>query len=298
MRCAARRNDTPLARSLKNRLLNKAREQNRPFNDLLQQYFNERFLYRLSISQHRRRFVLKGALMLVTLDMPTVRPTRDIDLLGHLANQTDNIHRVFREICLGAEASDDGVWFDPDSIEIVDITKGAAYVGKRVKLTAYLGKACNVLQVDIGFGDVLVSEPQETIFPPLLPEIPAPRLLGYPVEAIVAEKVETMVRHGAANTRMKDFYDVWMLLKDAKDCTSELKQALQATFRRRGTRVPHDIPTAWTPTFAERQSPAWEAFLKRSRLRAPSLKEVVHHMRAFLWPCLQATGKLDAREAD
>lgn len=284
--------DTPQAISIKHRLRNKANEQNRLFNDLLQQYVIERFLYRLSISEYRGIFVLKGALMFVALEMSTMRPTRDIDLLGYTANSPDNISRIFREICVCRVENDDGVYFDPDSIKVVDITKGAAYTGKQVKLKACLGKARIPLQVDIGFGDVLASAPQEMVFPALLPRLPAPRIRGYPVEAIIAEKVEVMLRYGTINTRMKDFYDVWMLTKEIGICEGALKQALRATFRHRGTRIPRDVPVAWTSAFAKEKARAWQAFLKRSRLQAPSLEEVAQQLQSTLWPCLQSIAEI------
>ena len=280
--------ETPLTTSIKARLQNLAREQSRPFNDILQFYIIERFLYRLSRSPFAKRFVLKGALMLVALDVPSLRPTRDIDLLGHTGNDLPSIEDVFRQICVLHVEPNDGVQFDPDSVKAVPIIEKAKYQGVRVHLTAYLGKARIPLQIDIGFGDPLISTPQRIQYPALLPSLPSPELQGYPVENIIAEKVQTMVYLGEVNSRLKDFYDVWVLLQHFPVTGTSLQRALRQTFRSRGTRIPKSIPAAWTERFAAQKQRDWQAFLKRNGLEAPTLSQVIDELRKRLWPQLQA----------
>ncbi len=291
MSCPRQREDTPLTRSVKDRLHNQARAQKRLFNDLLQQYIIERFLYRLSISRYRNRFVLKGALMFVALGGAPLRPTRDIDLLGRGPNQPEPIRLIMQEICALPGEDKDGVWFDPESVTVSRIIEHATYHGLRVRLVAYLGKACVPLQVDVGFGDVLTVQPLKMNFPSTLAGLPAPEIVGYPIEAIIAEKVETMIRRGSANSRMKDFYDVWVLLQKGVRCTPSLAQALETTLRHRGTSIPESVPVAWTADFAAQKGRAWQAFLRRSRLPSLPLPEVVQQLESILWPCFQRLHK-------
>jgi len=287
--CPRRRADTPLSRSIKDRLRNKAEEQRRPFNDLLQQYIIERFLYRLSVSGYQDHFVLKGALMLVARGGASLRPTRDVDLLGYVSNQPKHVRRIIQEICDLPGENEDAVWLDPGSVTVSPITTQSRYSGMRVRLITYLGKACVPLQIDIGFGDVLTDQPRRLSFPLVLAGLPAARIVGYPVEAIIAEKVETMIRLGSANSRMKDFFDVWMLIGREVDCTPALARALEATLHHRGTPVPNSVPIAWTAAFAVQKERDWKAFLRRSRLQAPSLQAVVQRLQEALWPCIQKT---------
>ena len=276
--------ETPLTTSIKARLKNKAREQGRPFNDILQFYIIERFLYRLAQSAYAERFVLKGALVLIALDVPSLRPTRDIDLLGQTKNDLQHIADIFRQICLLQLPVADGVWFDSDSISISPIAENTKYSGARIRLMAYLGKARIPIQIDIGFGDALTSAPQQIRYPCLLTDLPAPQIRGYPVETIIAEKVQTMVALGWLNSRLKDFYDVWVLLENIPPSPAVLRDALERTFNYRGTPIPTTIPVAWTEDFAREKQMAWQAFLSRNGLNAPPLVEVVQRLQALLLP--------------
>src|SRR5262249_51496662 len=171
----------------------------------------ERFLYRLSTTRHRARFVLKGALMLHVWEAPLARATKDIDFLGRLDNSLDNLEGVVREVCT-ADVEPDGMMFDAATVEIERIKEDADYLGVRVRFVGLLGKARVAMQIDVGFGDVVTPGAQDITYPTLL-DFPAPALSGYPRETVIAEKFQAMVYLRTLNSRMKDFYDVWLLAR-------------------------------------------------------------------------------------
>ncbi|RMG12191.1 MAG: nucleotidyl transferase AbiEii/AbiGii toxin family protein, partial [Deltaproteobacteria bacterium] len=235
---------TNLAASVHARLLDRAKAEGRPFNELLQYYAMERFLYRLSRSEHGDRFVLKGALMLQLWGRPVTRATRDIDLLGRGASNVDYLVDVVRS-CLALEVEDDGLRFDPECVTGKEIRLAANYDGVRIRCKAQLGNACVSLQIDVGFGDVITPGAQEIEYPVLL-DFEAPRLLGYTPESAIAEKFQAMVVLDMANTRMKDFLDIWMLAREHEFAGDVLADAVAATFRRRQTPLPESTPLALT----------------------------------------------------
>jgi hypothetical protein len=198
-----------LAASIRQRLLNKARETGRPFNEILQYFAIERFLYRLATSPHADKFVLKGALMFTAWQAPLSRPTRDIDLLGLTNNSIDAIVAMTQTICTQA-VEPDGLTFEPEGVEGERIVEGADYEGVRVRFRGSLGTARITMQLDIGFGDVVIPQPVMVEYPTILP-LSAPRLRGYSRESAIAEKFEAMIKLGILNSRMKDFFDVWLL---------------------------------------------------------------------------------------
>jgi len=279
--------DIGLIASVKARLQNKARESNRPFNDLLQLYGIERFLYRLSCSPYANQFVLKGALMLLTLDIPSFRPTRDIDLLGYTSNNLKNVLRIVREIC-SLDVEPDGITFDLEQCRVYPIKEDADYEGVRVLLQANLGKARIPLQIDIGFADVITPATVEVWYPTLL-SFNAPLLRGYPLETIVAEKLQAMVFLGSINSRMKDFYDLWVLTSQFEFDKQVLCQAILRTFHHRNTAIPSDTPVAFRDEFAAENERQWQAFVQRSRLGqdTPSLLTVVQELRSYFSPYWQ-----------
>ena len=195
--------------SVRQRLLNRARSDRRPFNELLQYFAMERFLYRLSQSAHADRFVLKGALMLQVWRSPDIRPTMDIDLLGRTSNAEDDLMAQLRDI-LAVDVEPDGLAFDADSIRTERITEGANYEGIRIRFPGTLATARIHMQIDAGFGDVVYPAPEAADLPTML-DFPAPRLLCYSRESVIAEKLEATVKLGMLNSRMKDFYDIWLL---------------------------------------------------------------------------------------
>lgn len=198
-----------IAASVRQRLLNRARSDRRPFDEMLQYYAMERFLHRLSLSDHAERFILKGALLLRVWDSPVQRPTMDIDLLGRTSNRTEAVEDLIREI-IGVDVADDGLIFDPSTVRAARITTDAEYEGLRVRFEGRLATARIHMQVDIGFGDAIFPEPAMAELPTVLGD-QAPRLLCYSRESVIAEKTEAMFRHGELNSRMKDFYDIWLL---------------------------------------------------------------------------------------
>lgn len=283
-----------LSASIHQRLLNLAKTQNRPFNEVLQYYAMERFLCRLAQSRHGGTFVLKGALMLRVWQAPVSRPTMDIDLLGRLDNSLENLTQVGREVCL-EKVEPDGLSFDPQTVHAETIAEEADYTGVRLKLRGALGKARVALQVDVGFGDVVYPRPPLTTYPTLL-DLPAPKLHMYSRETAVAEKFEAMVKLGQYNSRMKDFFDIGLLCGQYAFEGRTLAKAIGKTFAHRKTTVTAE-PEAFTDAFA--QAPAkqaqWGAFIRRSRLVSPPAEfaEAVGAVRRFLQPVAEAlaTGK-------
>ena len=274
-----------VAASVRQRLLNEAHASGRPFNELLQYFAMERFLFRLSVSPHGDRFVLKGALMMVTWEISLTRPTRDIDLLGNVANDVDRIVAIVREVCR-QEVEPDGLEFNQDTVMGERIAEEAEYEGVRVRFQGNLDTARVSMQIDVGFGDAVVPSTVTVDYPTLL-DLPAPRIRGYTRESVIAEKFHTMVRKGLLNSRMRDFFDVWVLSQQFDFDADVLAAAIRETFTRRDQGfVP--CPVALTDEFAVDMSKAaqWRGFLRKSRLHgAPSeLVEVVRAIAVFLGP--------------
>lgn len=276
-----------LPKSVHVRLLAIAKASRRPFGELLQSFAMERFLYRLSVSPHASKFVLKGGLMLRVWKAPVTRPTKDADLLGRTANTPENLESIVREVC-AARVPADGLRFDEASIVATPIKKDAEYQGVRVKFTALLGVARVSMQVDVGFGDSVVPDPVEVELPALL-EFPAPRLVAYQRETTIAEKFHAMVVLGAANTRMKDFYDLWLLASSFSFDGGVLVKAITSTFNARHTTV--DAPVVLVGEFAERDGTqrSWSAFLRKSAISdaPPEFRTVALMLRAFLLPLVE-----------
>jgi hypothetical protein len=262
-----------------------AKKTNRPFQELLGYYAMERFLYRLACSPHTERFVLKGALMLRAWHAPASRPTKDIDLLGRMDNTVEAVVPVFRDVC-GQEVEPDGLVFHADTVTGVAIKEDADYAGVRVSFLATLQNARVAMQVDVGFGDVVTPAATATDYPTIL-DLPAPRLAGYSRETAVAEKFEAMVKLGLVNSRMKDFYDIWLLSRQFDFDGPTLATAVSRTFANRKTPVVA-APFALTPAFATDvgKKAQWRAFLRKAKLDdAPAdLQEVVDALAAFLLP--------------
>lgn len=277
-----------LAASVHQKLLNKAKETNRPFNELLQYFAVERFLYRLSRSGYAQYFLLKGALMFKAWGVPGFRPTRDIDLLGRSSNEVERVTDAFRQIC-GTEVEADGLVFDVESVQGEQIKEEADYEGVRVTFVGWLGKARVHMQIDIGFGDVVTPEPVAVQYPVIL-DFPAPALRGYPRESLIAEKFQAMATLGEINSRMKDFYDIFTLAMNFDFDGRTLQQAIEQTFRQRQTSLPADRPVAFTQDFVIQKSPLWTAFLRRiNRTQHDDFGCVVSALEQFLMPPVQAS---------
>ncbi len=279
-----------VAASVHQRLLNQARATDRPFNELLQYFALERFLYRLGQSPYARHFVLKGALMFMVWQGPYARSTRDIDLLGRIENTPERLIDVMQAVCQVEVAVDDGLRFQPDNISAERITEAADYQGVRVVVPALLGSARILVRVDVGFGDALVPGPVPVQLPTIL-DFPAPQLQGYSRESAIAEKFQAMVYLGEINSRMKDFFDIWTLASSMEFDGLALAEALQATFTRRHTPLP-GAPVALSSTFGANtdKQRQWTAFISRyPAVEAPGkLATVVEALAAFLLPLAQA----------
>ena len=285
---------TNVAASVRDRLLNRARARGEDYNALLTRYAVERFLYRLGRSEHRERFVLKGATLFVLWEGNPHRITRDLDLLGRGAPEVEDVVGAVRDVC-AVEVEDDGLTFDPGPAAGERIREDQAYEGVRVTVLARLGRARVPLQVDVGFGDAITPDAEEATLPTIL-GAPPPVLRAYPRETVVAEKVQAMVLLGMANTRMKDFYDVAYLARHFSFDGPTLTSAFQATFERRGTPLPEGTPLALSDEFAgdTMKQTQWRAFLQKARLDAAGveaavdLQSVVEALCAFLLPPLRA----------
>jgi predicted nucleotidyltransferase component of viral defense system len=278
-----RKSLTNISASIRQRLLNKARTEHRTLNELLQYYAMERFLYRLSISAHADRFVLKGALMLRVWRSPETRPTMDIDMLGRTSNRDSDIIAQFEDI-LSVNVEPDGLVFDPQTIRTEHITEDADYEGVRVRFQGTLDSARINMQIDIGFGDVVLPEPEIAELPTIL-DYPVPRLLCYSRESAIAEKFEAMVKRRELNSRMKDFYDIWLLSRQFNFDGTILSEAIKQTLKQRGTDLPDDI-VAFSEQFMAEKQVQWTAFRKRLRLDGvPSdFSEVISAVKDFLAP--------------
>lgn len=272
---------TNLGASVRARLLNRARADKVEFDLILTRFAIERLLYRLSISPHRDQFLLKGALLFdLWFDEPH-RPTRDADFLGFGRSEPAALKEVFQEIC--AIPVDDGIRFDPASVNAIEIRKSANYPGVRVTLMGSLDGAHCPVQADVGFGDAVTPGAEDSGYPVLLDELPAPKLRVYPRYTVFAEKFEAITSLGMANSRMKDFFDLWVLIRKSELDDTVLRQAITATFARRGTPLPIDTPLGLSAEFAadSTKQAQWRAFTGRNQLQAPSLDQVVRKLREF-----------------
>jgi len=274
--------------SVRQQLLNRAKTDRRPFNELLQYYAMERFLYRLSLSVHSvhaERFILKGALMLRIWRSPGFRPTMDIDMLGITSNKEVEIIRQIQDILI-EDVEPDGLDFDPDSIQCERITEDGNYEGIRLRFQGKLGNARIYMQLDIGFGDAVYPKPEKLKFPTIL-DSPAPYLFCYSRESSIAEKFEAMVKLGILNSRMKDFYDIWLLSRLYDFDGNTLTEAVRITFERRGRKLSPKIE-AFTESFMDTKQSQWIAFWKRLQQRhvSASFKEIVIMIDNFISPII------------
>ncbi|MFS8975727.1 nucleotidyl transferase AbiEii/AbiGii toxin family protein [Cupriavidus necator] len=280
------------AASIRARLLNIAKAHGVDFNQVLVRFALERILYRLSRSAHADRFLLKGALLFTLwYDLPH-RATRDADLLGFGASDLDSVARAFRDIA--SVPAEDGIAFDPASVIAEEIRKDAGYAGARVLITADLARARCKTQIDIGFGDAVTPGPVDASYPVLIDELPAPWLRTYPVYTVVAEKLHAIALLGMANSRLKDYFDLAVLLDHETLDGETLAAAIAATFGRHGMAVPASLPIGLTDVFSTDPScqAVWHAFLKKNKLARLALPSVVARIRATLEPALLRAGSL------
>jgi predicted nucleotidyltransferase component of viral defense system len=293
-----RRVTTNVAASVRQRLYNLAKERDEDFNFVLGRFVAERMLFRLSVSEHANSFVLKGALLFLLWSDRPYRPTRDVDLLGYGESSVGALENIFRDVCR-VPVVEDGLVFDAVSVQGAGIREDQEYEGVRITLTARLGNARVPLQIDIGFGDAITPGVEAVEFPLLLttPTLPAAKLKAYPRETVIAEKVEAMVSLGMANSRMKDFYDLFTLAQNFPFDGTVLVRAVQNTFERRATPLPDAAPIALTVEFSTdaAKTSQWRNFLKRvsSHTAGPDLATVIDHLSRFLLPVLTAAKTRD-----
>lgn len=276
-----------LGASVRARLLALAQAQGQTFDVVLLRFALERLLYRLSRSHHADRFVLKGAMLLMTWLTAPHRATRDLDLLGFGEPSPDDVLSTFRDI-LG-QNGDDGVMFDVGALRVERIRENAAYGGLRLRTTANIGGARVAVVIDIGYGDAL-DPSAETVEYPVLLDLPAPRLRAYTRETVIAEKFQAMVALGRANTRMKDFYDIWILSRTFTFDDDRLSRAIAATFERRITPIPNEPPDALSDAFAQdaQKQAQWQAFVAGVATAAGPLDAIIADVSAFLMPHARA----------
>lgn len=279
-----------IAHSIFQRLLDRARSDRVDFNLLLSRYGMERFLYRLSISPHGDRFVLKGASLFLVWKGQSYRVTRDADLLGFGDPSPELLTEIFRDVCR-VKFQGDGMIYPSGSVKTAAIREEQEYDGVRVTLDGFLNQARIPLQIDIGFGDAITPSPDNIEYPTLF-AAPPPRLKAYPRYTLVAEKLEAMVRLGLANSRMKDFYDLWLVSRLFSFEGSVLRKALENTFARRRTTLPASAPIAFTPVFHgdSQKRTQWSAFVRKSRPDAAvdDLAAIVVEISIFLLPVIES----------
>ncbi|MCD6416506.1 MAG: nucleotidyl transferase AbiEii/AbiGii toxin family protein [Planctomycetes bacterium] len=286
----SKKNPPNIAASVRQRLLNRIRQTGEDANLVWSRYAVERLLYRLSVSDYGRDFVLKGATLFMVWTGKLHRATLDVDLLGYGEDSSEHVQEVFCDVCR-AEVEPDGLRFAPDTVTAAPIRGNQEYGGQRVTLTAFLGKARIPVQVDIGFGDVVTPKAEDVSYPTFL-DFPAPRLRACTRETVIAEKLHAMMVLGIVNSRMRDFYDVYVLAQNFAFDGVMLSRAISATFERRSTALPAQLPLALTEQFGQNtaKQTQWRAFLRRSGVGNVSdkLAAVVASLAAFLGPVLNA----------
>jgi hypothetical protein len=277
--------------SIRQRLLNHARAHGDDYQRILTRYAIERLLFRISRTEAREQYVLKGAMLFVTWPEHVFRPTGDLDLLSHGDPSPQAITELFVRICQVMQPAD-GIVFDATTLQVEPIREEEQYQGLRLTLKGRLGTANIPVRVDIGFGDIVYPAPSRGMFPGLLPDLPAADVLMYPPETVVAEKLEAMIRFGETNGRIKDFHDIWVTTRIFPFDFATLTEAIRGTLRRRQTALPTDLPVVLTPRFAEMPATQglWTGFLRRSQPTSPPLPfaEMLNELRRFLEPVLAA----------
>ena len=285
---------TNMARSVKDRLLSIARQEKRVFDVLLVRFALERLLYRLSISEHRDRFVLKGGMLVTVWVEDDNRVTRDADFLGHGDPDPERLAADFREIM--AIECDDGLVFDLDALAATAIREEMEYGGTRLKTAAYLEKTRIPVTIDIGFGDAMADANQRLDYPTLL-DLPAPNVRAYPPATVIAEKFQAMVALGVLNGRMKDYYDLWAIPRALDIAADDLDAAITATFDRRQTAIPPERPPGLSAEMVEDEvkQRQWRAYAASVELENVSLESIVDHVWDLVGPsCARILAKAAA----
>lgn len=269
-----------IGESVRQKLKNLSSQRNRPFDEILRYYAMERFLYRLSISQHAQKFFLKGGLMLKVWDSMGHRATMDIDLLAKTSNQIENLQKILTEVS-EVEYPDDAVSFDTSKLILRRTQTAGDYNGVSCSFSAKLFTTKMPVLIDIGFNDTIIPRPEKFSYPTLL-EMPSPILLGYTLETVFAEKLESIVKLASVNTRMKDFYDIWTIVKNHHMDLVALKKAVRKVFSNRGTSL--EYPVAFNPNFYNlpESQKRWKIFLEMIGKEPVSFREVIADLSIFV----------------
>ncbi len=275
-----------LPASVRQRLMNEARKEKRPYDELVRYYAMERFLFRLSESVFSRQYILKGGLLLKLWDSSKTRSTMDIDMKGVASNHEQEVLNQIERI-LSHPVVPDGIIFDPSSLKVESITDDSEYSGLRIKFLGFIGTQRIPMQLDIGFGDVITPEPIVLEYPTIL-DFPEPKIFCYNMESVIAEKFEAMISLGRINSRMKDFYDIWLLASQNHFDFHSLETAIEATLRNRGTRIPEDL-NVFSEGFITSKQAQWEAYKKRTKLDTVPLEfaVIVRLISCFLTPIVE-----------
>jgi hypothetical protein len=277
--------------SIRARLLNHAKQHGDDYNRILTRYAIERLLYRLTLTEAAQRYVLKGAMLFVTWPEHMFRPTGDLDLLGEGNPDPASLAELFGRICQ-VEVKEDGIVFDPGSIKVEPVREADKYQGATLLMNATLAGARIRVLVDIGFGDHVYPAPTRRTFPNLLADMPAASILMYPPETVVAEKFQAMVSLGEANTRIKDFHDIWVTTKTFPFDLANVVEAVGGTLKRRETPFPTETPVALTDSFAKISNDRglWTGFLRRNppTIEPPPFPEVQGALRRFFGPIIDS----------
>ena len=290
---------TNIAASVEAKLKNICKVQNIDFRYILIRYANERFLYKLSVSPFTDQFILKGGnLFIVWQDGMNFRPTFDTDLLCIGKTDEAYLKSIFLKVCTSSRNGNDGIRFDEKSLKVAPISDNTEYGGTRIVLNAYLGRAKIPLQFDIGIGDTITPAPEIVKFPVLL-NGEAPQMKIYPMVTSIAEKTETMVSRGTINSRMKDFYDIWLLSELFNHDFKTLNQAIMNTFNRRNVSLPTTVPESFTREFFQSKikQTQWNAFCRKNKLqKSPgNFESAVMRIRDFLMPVFLVPETLPVR---
>ncbi|MBI9018845.1 MAG: nucleotidyl transferase AbiEii/AbiGii toxin family protein [Phycisphaerae bacterium] len=272
------------AHSVRQRLLNISNQKGVDYNLTLIWYALERLLYRLSRSTHSERFILKGAMLFTVWSGRTFRPTKDIDFLGYGDSSPEYLKNVFTDILQVEGNWDDGLKFVTDSLNVQPIREDQEYGGQRITVNALLGTARIRLQIDVGFGDAVTPLPEKIQFPTIL-KMPAPKILTYNRETVIAEKFHAINVLGLTSSRMKDYYDLWILAKQYEFNGNLLAQAIKATFERRKTQLPEELPLGLTEEFYKDEIilTRWNSFIKNTELAIveKKLDIVIYNLQVF-----------------
>lgn len=279
--------ETREAQSIKAKILNIARGDNKTYQRLIVRFFHERILYRLSKSKYREHLILKGGSLLYAFEEFTPRPTIDIDFAGKaIDNNKSNIIRVFREIT-SMETPEDGIEFQTDTITAQDITIEKEYPGVRISLVGRIGTYRQQLTMDVGFGDIIVPGPIEIWYPTIISSMEEPQIMAYSLETVIAEKFQTMIERGRFNSRMKDYFDLYRIITVHTFDSNQIREAIFATIKNRNTIITEDNDF-FDNAFSEdiQLNRQWNNYKRRLNIELPTFKEIHNTISNYILSCL------------